>query len=121
MSLRNVTRNPTPNAETQDIRTTAEEHLALMETLFQNAPVGFAFVDREFRYVRINEALAAMHSWPVVAHIGKEVRESVPQLWPALEPLYQRALAGETILNHDVSGLSSAEEKEDRHWLASYY
>ena len=36
----------------------SEESLTLMETLQSTAPVGFAFVDRDFRIVRINQALA---------------------------------------------------------------
>jgi PAS domain S-box-containing protein len=121
MSPRKVSQNPQPNAAIHDADTTLEEQLALMETLFHNAPVGFAFVDREFRYLRINSALATMHSWPLGKQIGKTVQEVVPQLWPSLEPLYRRALAGETILNQNISGLISAEERQDRHWLVSYY
>ena len=41
---------------TESQRKTAES-LTLMETLQATAPVGFGFVDREFRIVRINETL----------------------------------------------------------------
>jgi PAS domain S-box-containing protein len=100
---------------------TTDENMALLETLFQNAPVGFALVDREFRYVRVNAALNAIHACPAGSQIGRTVAEVVPHLWPALEPLYRRALAGETILNHDLCGAMPAEEARDRHWLVSYY
>ena len=36
------------------------EALALLDAIFQTAPVGLAYLDRELRYVRVNPALAAM-------------------------------------------------------------
>ena len=97
----------------------AERSLALLETLFQGAPVGFAFVDREFRYVRLNDLLAAGHGAPAAEQIGKTVQEVLPLLWPTLEPFYRRALAGETVVNHDVLGASITGAPS--HWLVSYY
>jgi PAS domain-containing protein len=41
-------------------RETAET-LTLLETLLSRAPVGFAFVDRDFTFVRLNEALARLN------------------------------------------------------------
>jgi two-component system cell cycle sensor histidine kinase/response regulator CckA len=93
--------------------------LALMETLFQRAPVGFALVDRELRFVRINDVLAAGHGASAAEQIGKTVQEVIPDLWPSLEPLCRRALAGETIVNDDVTTLSSTGEASE--WLVSYY
>ena len=40
------------------IAASLEQHTAQLESLFANAPVGLAFVDREHRYLRINERLA---------------------------------------------------------------
>ena len=82
--------------------------IALLELILQNAPVGFAFVDREFRFLRINDVLANSHCLPVAEHIGKTVQEVIPQIWPALEPLFRSALAGETVFNQDVSGVTNA-------------
>ena len=35
------------------------ETLALLDSMLSNAPIGFAFFDRELRYVRVNEFLAS--------------------------------------------------------------
>jgi len=105
--------------EMQTAQAEVQAQLALLETLLQHAPVGFTFVDREFRYVRINDVLAAVHCLPAAEHLGKTVQEVIPHLWPVVEPLYHKALAGETVLNHDVSGLTNAGQA--RHWLANYY
>ncbi len=100
-------------------QTSAEARLALLETLLQNTPIGFAFVDHEFRFVEINDVLAISHGLSVAEHVGKTVAQVVPELWAALEPWYRRALAGETVLNQDFSG--SAADGRLRHWLLSYY
>ena len=39
----------------------AERSLGLLDTVFATAPVGLAFVDRDLRFVRVNEALAAIN------------------------------------------------------------
>src|SRR6185503_5545655 len=77
---------------------------AALETLFQTAPVGMAFIDRTFRYVRVNDTLARYNGLPAEAHAGRIVADVVPHFWPALKPLYERALAGETIINEEISG-----------------
>src|SRR5262249_57143713 len=71
----------------QDALRQKEESLALLDTLQHNAPVGFAFVDRQFRYVRVNQALAAIDGRPAADLLGRPVQEWVPELWPRLEPL----------------------------------
>ena len=41
------------------------ETLALLETLQSNIPVGFGFVDRDFRMLRVNETLAVFNGLTV--------------------------------------------------------
>ena len=99
-----------------------EETLALLDTLQQNAPIGFAFVDRQFRYVRINEALAAIDGNTPEYHLGRTVEETVPELWPKLEPLYRRVLeSGQPVINQEVTGETPAEPGRPGHWLVNYY
>jgi PAS domain S-box-containing protein len=114
--------NATLYKTAQDALRQKEESLALLDTLQQNAPVGFAFVDREFRYVRINEALAAIDGSVPEYHLGRTVQESVPKLWPRLEPLYRRVLeSGEPVTNREITGETPAEPGQTRHWLVNYY
>jgi PAS domain S-box-containing protein len=106
----------------QDALRQKEESLALLDTLQNNAPVGFAFVDREFRFVRINEAMAAINGRPLADHMGHTVQEVIPQLWPTVEPLYRRVLdGGEPVDNLELSGETAAAPGQRRHWLVSYY
>jgi PAS domain S-box-containing protein len=106
----------------QDALRQREESLALLDTLQQNAPVGFAFVDRQFRFVCINDALAAIDGSPAADHLGHTVQESVPELWPRLEPLYRGVLeSGVPVTNQEVTGETPAAPGQVRHWLVNYY
>src|SRR5690606_38982251 len=108
--------------QTQDALRQREESLALLDTLQQNAPVGFAFVDRELRYVRLNEALAAIHGVSVDELLGRTVAEALPDRWPRIALYYRQVLEpGEPIIEVEVSGSIPAVSEETRHWLASYY
>jgi PAS domain S-box-containing protein len=53
--------------------------------------------------------------------VGARVQDTVPDLWPAIEPLYRRALAGETVQDAELSGVGAQTSIPVRHWLVSYY
>ncbi len=90
--------------------------------LYEAAPVGLCLLDRELRYVRINEPLAAINGRPVSEHIGRTVHDVIPELAPAMEPMLRRAIeTGEAVLNIDIHGTTPAEPRVERNWLASYY
>jgi len=102
-------------------RQTAEVNRVL-ETFQAGAPAGFAFMDRDFRIVRINETLAAINGAPMAQQIGRTVAEVVPKLWPQLEGIYRRVLDnGQPVVNLEVSGETVAEPDRRRNWLTSYY
>jgi diguanylate cyclase (GGDEF)-like protein/PAS domain S-box-containing protein len=89
----------------RDAKRQTAESLSLLETLQSSAPVGLAFVDRDFRQVRINEAFAATSGIPVEQQLGRTVAEVLPEPWPELEPVYRRVLeTGEAVVNHETSG-----------------
>ncbi|MBD0735995.1 SpoIIE family protein phosphatase [Streptomyces sp. CBMA29] len=77
--------------ETSRLRT-LEHDLAALDSLFDSSPLGVAIFDRDLRYVRLNEALAAMNGMPVADHIGHTV----------LEVLDERSAADLTALQRDV-------------------
>ena len=98
------------------------ETLALLETLQANAPVGFGFIDRDFRRVRVNETLAGFNGSTVAEQVGRTMAELVPQFWSQLEPLYRSVLETEVpILNVEVSGPSWDDPKQMRYFSNSYY
>jgi PAS domain S-box-containing protein len=99
-----------------------QETRALLDTLLRGAPVGLAFVDRQLRYVRANDSLAAIDGRRPEDIVGKTMGEVVPALAPLLEPLYRRVLeTGEPVLDQEISGETPAQPGRVRHWQCSYY
>ncbi|HET9620794.1 MAG TPA: PAS domain-containing protein [Kofleriaceae bacterium] len=81
-----------------------ERALAKLESLLAAAPIGIAFVDRELRYLRVNDALAAINEQPVAAHIGRSVGEVLPSFASQLEPVLRGVLdTGQPALNIEIA------------------
>ncbi len=70
----------------------ARERLAELEHLYQTAPVGLCLMDRELRFVRVNERLAAINGKPIDEHIGRRFRDVVPDVARTVEPIYQQVI-----------------------------
>ena len=51
-------------AERLRLQQTTAETLALLDSLQKHAPIGIAFMDRDFRFQRINDELAAINGLP---------------------------------------------------------
>jgi PAS domain S-box-containing protein/putative nucleotidyltransferase with HDIG domain len=99
-----------------------DEALSLLDTLQSTAPVGFIFVDCEFRYVCINEMAAATNGHSPEEHLGRTVAEVVPNLWSQIEPVYRQVLdGGEAIRNVEITGDTEASHGHIRTWLVSFY
>lgn len=97
------------------------QSLALLETILAEGPTGFAFLDREFRYVRLNERLAQINGQPMAAHLGRTVAEMLgPEQWTERRVIMERALRGEPTLDIYLPGTVSPAAGTARHVLASY-
>jgi GAF domain-containing protein len=100
----------------------AEESLAVLDTLLASAPVGLAFYDRDLRFVRINDTLAALNGRPPADHIGRSPREVLPDIGEDVESALREVLTGGApILNIEIKGETPAVPGTQRNWLASYY
>jgi PAS domain S-box-containing protein len=95
--------------------------LAYIETIYQNAPVGLCVLDVEFRYVRINDRLAAMNGAPVEHHIGRTVREMVPYLADGTEAVCRQVMStGQPVLNLELEGTTVAQPGVTRTWVTAW-
>ncbi|MGA2009788.1 MAG: EAL domain-containing protein [Solirubrobacteraceae bacterium] len=104
----------------QDAESAGAALAAMMEALQSSAPVGLACLDRDLRFMRVNDALAEMNRLPVDDHIARPVAEIIPAFWPQLELPCRRVLeTGEPVVNHNVSSDGSA--GRTGHWLNSIY
>ena len=101
----------------------AQRSLALLDAILASAPTAIGFWDRDIRYVRVNEALAALNELAPEDHIGKHLSEVVPDLAPVLEPVYRNVVeTGRPIVRYEAStDLGAHRLGQDRHWLSSYF
>jgi PAS domain S-box-containing protein len=78
------------------------QRLAQLHAIYDGAPVGLCFLDRNLRYVSLNRRLAEMNGSSVEAHLGKTVQEANPEIYVAFEPYLKRAVQGEAIPEIEV-------------------
>ncbi len=98
------------------------EARALLDALVTAAPIGQGFFDTDFRYVRVNDALAEINGVPAIDHIGRTVSEVLPAMGPEIEAALAEVLAtGEAIVDLHVVGETPREPGRPRHFVASYY
>jgi PAS domain S-box-containing protein len=98
------------------------EAQALLDALVDAAPIGQGFLDTDFRYVRVNDALAEINGVPAIDHIGRTVREVLPALATDIEAAMEEVLTtGEAIVDLQMVGETRREPGRDRHYVASYY
>jgi signal transduction histidine kinase/CheY-like chemotaxis protein len=102
---------------------TRDEALAQLNALLENAPLGFAFFDREHRYARINEFMARrINGLSIPAHLGRSVGEVLPVNARAIDPLLDTVFAtGKSVGNVIVTGETPAAPGERRHWLTAWF
>ncbi|MGC1293578.1 MAG: HAMP domain-containing protein, partial [Alloacidobacterium sp.] len=57
----------------EEQRAGLNDTLALLDSMLANAPIGFAFFDRKFRFVRVNQFLANMNHSSISRHLGRTI------------------------------------------------
>ncbi len=103
-------------------RASADQPLLELEHIYRTVPIGLCLLDRELRYLRINDRLAEINGKPASEHIGRTVSEVIPQIATTLEPLlHEVAEKGEPLLDMEIHAAAPAEPGSERDWLVSYY
>lgn len=96
--------------------------LVLLDTFMSRSPVGFAVLDRELRYIRINETLANLNALAIEGHIGRTVREVVPEVADEVEQVVRTVMdTGAPTVNVEFTFKARATPAEPRSFLASFY
>lgn len=90
-----ASKRPNPEDTAFHMEALPSQRLSQLQAIYDGAPVGLCFVDRNMRYVSLNKRLAEMNHAPIVAHLGRTVGELIPQFYVHLEPYLKRALNGE--------------------------
>ena len=108
--------------ETRASQVQLQEAFGLLDVLFERAPVGLAFFDRELRYVRVNEHVAEMHGVPAQDHVGHTITELLPGLDPAVQSCLERVLeTGEPATEVEVLGETPGRPGVPREFSESFW
>ncbi len=98
-----------------------QQQLAEIEAIYQTAPIGLAILDKDLRFLRINRRLAEINGLSAEIHIGRRVRELLPQLAGTAEPLLLGLIeTAEPLLNVEIQGETPALPGVNRVWLEHF-
>ncbi|MFN7154773.1 MAG: sensor histidine kinase [Acidovorax sp.] len=95
---------------------------ATLQTMFDaDSPVGKAVLDRDLRYVFINQTLAAFNGRSIEEHLGRTVKDILPEAFSTLAPLLRSVLdAGAHHAQFRVSVEMPNSPGQFSEWEASY-
>ena len=106
----------------EELHRDVRRQLAEIEQVYQYSPVGLVLIDRDYRFVRINERLAEINGLPAEAHIGRTLHEVLPDMADRLielyRPVYER---GEPVLNVELQRPLPDRPDVQRQWLANFF
>ena len=98
-----------------------EDTQSLLDAVLATAPIGFALIDPDLRYLRVNEALAKVNGQPAAAHIGRPVREHQPELGAREELLRQVLDTCEPIVDVELLRTDESQTPAERQLRASFF
>jgi PAS domain S-box-containing protein len=119
--VQDITERKAAEAALHDAEDLASRRLAELEDLYRNAPVGLCVLDPELRYLRVNERLAEMNGIPAADHVGRTVRDLLPQIAEAVESGLRHVLAtGEPKHDIEIAGETPARPGLLRSWTEQW-
>ncbi|MCU1485777.1 MAG: peptidylprolyl isomerase [Actinomycetia bacterium] len=95
---------------------------AALAALLAEARIGVAVLDRDLRYLAVNELLATITGLPASDHLGRTIDEVVPNLTPEIAVALHRALeTGEVVRATVVDSSTPASPDLPRRFEVSYH
>ena len=94
--------------------------LSLLDSMLANAPIGLAFVDRNRRYVRVNQVFADMTGVAISRHLGRTLPDLLPRAMAReIDGAVQRVFASEEPVRNLELNAESGKSKLPATWLIS--
>ncbi|ARE42093.1 Chemotaxis protein methyltransferase CheR [Rhodovulum sp. P5] len=101
---------------------TIERQLAELEAFYAEAPIGISLLDSDLRYLRINNAMAAMNGATPAAHIGHTLQEMVPGIGiDATRQIDGVLRTGKPVRGKELVGTTPGDPDRERTWLVDYF
>jgi PAS domain S-box-containing protein len=93
-----------------------------LKLLYETAPIGLAFLAPDCRYLQINRHLTEICGISVADHIGRSVRDTVPQVADQVENVVQTILrTGNSITGIEVNGQRPDGGNAERVWVTNWH
>lgn len=110
-------------AESREAYKLSQDRQFELEYIYSSAPVGLAFVDENLRYLRVNDALAALNGAPARDHFGKSLSDILPATAvELLTPLVRKVLTTHTpLVDYEIQAEAPPGSGELRYMKLSFY
>ena len=113
------------NAMAEKVEAAARERehtLMLLDVVLASAPIGFALLDRDLRYLRVNGALAQLNGEPAAAHLGRRISELQPELGEERETMLRSVLdERKTVVDVELVRPCRLKGGQERQLRASFF
>ncbi len=98
------------------------EQYTELEIIYSTSPMGMCFMDTDLRYLRCNEKLAEINGISAADHIGRTLREIVPEIAETMEHIYRTVIdTGEPVIDVEASMTAGTDSQKKRYFSACYY
>ncbi len=96
--------------------------LAELTQLYRTAPFGLCVLDRDLRFMRVNEVLAEFSGTSVDEILGRTLDEVRPDASPSTKQILRSVLeTGEPVCDVEIEATPRNDAGVSRHWLVNYY
>ena len=93
-----------------------------LTSIYRDSPIGLCCFDTELRYIDVNKWLAALNGISIEEHLGRTVKEVLPDVASEVESQLRQVLeTGEPILDGEVVAETPAYPNIKKHFLHNYY
>jgi PAS domain S-box-containing protein len=100
----------------------ARHNRELLNAFFSSSTVGFAILDDNLRYRRVNDQLARMVGMQTGDFLGRTVMEIFTSAADRAEAVLNQVIqTGEAVLGREISGSLPGKPEDIRHWLVNYF
>lgn len=121
LAIRDVTEQRAAEQARLEREAALQQKFDEVDALYSNAPVGLALLDRDFRFVRVNAALADINGVPPEQHPGRSAWDIVPALRTSIEPKFQHVLDTGEVVQSEIVGETAKAPGVTRYWNERYY
>jgi PAS domain S-box-containing protein len=109
-------------ASIEEQRSGLSDTLSLLDSMLANAPIGLAFFDRRYRFVRVNRVFAETSGIPLSRHLGRTPAEIFPapvahKLENTIRDVFEH---GEPLRDLEVTGVAE-DTGRPWAWITSAY